>query len=100
MKEGLEQGVFSIGAFNEPPIEGDSRSEFFFHSLSAKYEVFTAEQVGYKVSRLWNIGVSNGMSYDGRLCTRTKEPISRKKRIKIPQKPQADGDNNLHDCKK
>lgn len=94
-----EEHIFRV-AFREPPIEGDSRTEFFFHSLSAIYEVFTAEQVGCKVSRLWNIGVSNGTTYEGRLCTISREPISRKKRIKAPQPPQADGNNNLHDCEK
>lgn len=94
-----EEHIFRV-AFRETPLDGDPRTDFFFHSLSAIYEVFTAEQVGCKVSRLWNIGVSDGAVYDGRLCRITKEPISRKKRIKAPQTPQADVDNKLHDCEK
>lgn len=94
-----EEHIFLV-SFNEPPIEGDPRTDFFFHSLSAIYEVFTAEQVGCKVSRLWNIGVSHGETYDGRLCRITKEPISRKRRIKAPQTPVGSDDNNLHDCEK
>lgn len=86
--------------FNEPPIDGDPRTDFFFHSLAAIYEVFTAEQIGCKVTRLWNIGLSHGNSYEGRRCRITKEPISRKKRRNAPQidaKTQCDNlqqDNN------
>lgn len=76
-----EEHIFRV-SFNEPPIEGDPRTDFFFHSLSAIYEVFTAEQVGCKVSRLWNIGVSDGKPYEGRRCRITKEPILRKRRFK------------------
>lgn len=68
--------------FKEPPLSDDSRTDFFFHSVSAIYEVFTAKQIGCKVTRLWNIGVSNGNPYEGRRCTITKEPISRKRRNK------------------
>ena len=42
-------------AFNEPPLENDDSWEFYFTSLSAIYEKFTPEQVGCKVSRLWNL---------------------------------------------
>lgn len=64
--------------FKEPPIEGDDRTEFYFSSLAAIYEQFAPEQVGCKVSRLWNIGVSDGVPYKGRKCTITKERIRRK----------------------
>lgn len=64
--------------FKEPPIEGDDRMAFNFSSLAAIYEQFTPEQVGCKVSRLWNIGVSDGVPYRGRRCTITKEQMRRK----------------------
>lgn len=69
-------------AFNEPPIEEDDRTEFFFHSLTAIYEKFTPEQVGCKVTRLWNIGVSDGNVYTSRSgdVHITREPIERKRR--------------------
>lgn len=51
--------------FKEPPIEGDERTEFYFSSLAAIYEQFAPEQVGCKVARLWNIGVSDGVPYRG-----------------------------------
>lgn len=37
-----EESIYRV-AFNEPPLSEDSRTEFFFHSLSAIYEVFTPE---------------------------------------------------------
>lgn len=69
-------------AFNEPPLTDDSRTEFFFTSLSAIYDTFTPEQIGCKVSRLYNIGVSDGTPYQGRLCQITRESVSRKAREK------------------
>lgn len=69
--------------FKVPPLLGvDERTEFYFHSLAAIYEVFTARQIGCKVTRLWDIGVSHGKPYDGRRCSITKEPILRKRRNK------------------
>lgn len=64
--------------FKEPPIEGDDRTAFNFSSLAAIYEQFTPEQVGCRVARLWNIGVSDGVPYRGRRCTITKEQVRRK----------------------
>lgn len=64
--------------FEQPPIAGDGRTEFYFTSLSAIYETLTPAQVGCKVTRLWNIGVSNGQPYIGKLCTITKEQLHSK----------------------
>lgn len=69
-------------AFKAPPLSDDDRTEFFFTSLSAIYERFSPEQIGCKVSNLWNIGVSDGNPYEGRRCRITKEPILRKRRFK------------------
>lgn len=71
-------------AFSEPPLSGDERQEFFFYSLSAIYEMFSPEQIGCRVSRLWNLGIAQGNVYQGRRCSIRKEPIIRKKRIKAP----------------
>ena len=69
--------------FKVLPLLGiDDRKEFYFHSLAAIYEVFTARLIGCKVTRLWNIGVSHGNPYEGRLCKITKEQILRKTRNK------------------
>lgn len=69
-------------AFKEPPLSGDNRTDFFFTSLAAIYDQFTPAQIGCKVTRLWNIGVSKGNAYDGRRCLITKETIFRKKHFK------------------
>lgn len=70
--------------FKVPPLLGiDDRTEFYFHSLAAIYDTFTAEQIGCKVTRLWNIGVSHGTHYEGRRCKITKEQILRKTRNKL-----------------
>lgn len=69
-------------AFNEPPIQDDNRTEFFFTSLSAIYEEFTPDQVGCKVTRLWNIGVSGGIPYEGAKCKITREPLRSKSQNK------------------
>lgn len=74
-------------AFKEPPMEGDSRTEFFFHSLAAIYDQFTPAMVGCKVSRLWNVRITPECPYENRLCIISKEPISRKKRINAPVAP-------------
>lgn len=69
-------------AFNEPPLENDDSWEFYFTSLSAIYEKFTPEQVGCKVSRLWNLKITPDKPYNGRRCRITKDPVLRKKRRK------------------
>ena len=86
--------------FKEPPIEGDDRTEFYFSSLAAIYEQFTPEQVGCRVARLWNIGVSDGISYKGRRCSITKEHIRRKTQNKAATAACNLPDNNLPECEK
>ena len=77
-----EEFIYRV-EFKEPPLLGvDERTEFYFHSLAAIYETFTPEQIGCKVTRLWNIGVSNGNPYGGRRCRITRESILRKRRFK------------------
>ena len=65
-------------AFKAPPLSDDDKTEFFFTSLSAIFDTFTPKQVGCKVSRLWNIRVSQGQPYVGRLCQITKEEMTAK----------------------
>lgn len=72
-------------AFKEPPIEGNDRTDFFYTSLSAIYEEFTPEQIGVRVSRLWNIGVSRGVPYEGGLCRITREALTSKSQNKLVQ---------------
>lgn len=64
--------------FVDCPLDGLTDKEFYFTSLSAIYDVFTPEQIGCKVSRLWNIGVTRGTPYTGRLTTITRVCLTRK----------------------
>lgn len=57
----------------------EERTDYFFGSLSAIYDTFSTEQVGCKVSRLWNLKITPETPYTGRRCTITKEPLVRKK---------------------
>ena len=41
-----EQKTIYRVQFKEPPLNDDERTEFFFTSLAAIYDVFTAEQIG------------------------------------------------------
>lgn len=68
-------------SFTEPPFEGNpDKTDFFFGSLSAIYQIFTPKQIGCKVTRLWNLGVSDGKPYTNRQGTVTvaREPLERK----------------------
>ena len=71
------ESVFKV-KFKTPPTEGDERTEFFFSSLAAIYDLFTPEQVGCAVSRLWALKVSDGNTYEGRKCTISREEVRRK----------------------
>lgn len=62
--------------FKEPI---NNETDYYFGSLSAIYEEFTAENIGCKVERLWNIGVSKGVVYDNKLCSIKLGELKRKK---------------------
>lgn len=73
-----EQKTIYRVQFKEPPLNDDERTEFFFTSLAAIYDVFTVEQIGCKVNRLYNIGLPDGTPYDGKRCLITREAIHSK----------------------
>jgi hypothetical protein len=58
------------------PIDG--KTDYFFGSLAAIYTSFSPQEVGCKVTRLWNVKVAAGNPYIGRRCTVSKERIARK----------------------
>ena len=68
-----------VVSFKEPPREDTTSTKFYFCSLAAIFDVFSVEDIGCKVTRLWNIGVANGNPYNGRKCSITREPITRKR---------------------
>lgn len=67
--------------FRENPFEGESKKDFFFSSLSAIYEIFSPEQIGCKLSRLFNLKISSGVTYIGKKCLISKEPVHKKSQI-------------------
>ncbi|MBR5282864.1 MAG: hypothetical protein IKU22_08825 [Alistipes sp.] len=73
----MKEYIYQV-SFREQPLADDVRTDFYFYSLAAIYEVFTPEQVGCTVRTLWNAGIEVGKPYYNRLCSVKKEPISRK----------------------
>lgn len=69
--------------FKTPPFM-NSRTDFYFTSLAAIYELFTPEQIGCAVNRLWALKVSDGNTYEGRKCTISREEVKRKARKRPP----------------
>ena len=96
MKNNYEQ-IYRV-SFKKPPFEDDARSDFYFTSLAAIYQHFTKEQIGCSVNRLWNLKLSDGNTYDSRLCTISRHPLFRMKHT-----APTGGDNltneNLHENK-
>ena len=79
---GAKNGIYKV-AFKKAPFEGEGepagKTEFFFGSLSAIYDMFSSAEIGCKVQRLWNIKITEEKPYIGRKCTITKEVLARKK---------------------
>lgn len=68
-------------SFKEPPLPDEpDRTDWFFTSLAAIYDRFDKEDIGCKVTRLWNLKITPDNPYNGRLCRITKEPVQRKRR--------------------
>lgn len=65
-------------SFREHPLPRDPRTDFYFGSLAAIYEVFTPEQVGCNVKTLWNSGITPEKPYHNRLCSIRKVQVVRK----------------------
>lgn len=61
-------------AFHNPP-QADGRTEFFFSSIAAIYDLFTPKQVGCAAQHLYNLGISDGAVYNGRLATVSRESL-------------------------
>lgn len=75
-----ETHVYSVMFFGAPfPTEAPRQRFFLFSSLSAIYEVFTPEQVGVSLKRLYNLRVSGGTAYSGKRCIIRREKVYSKK---------------------
>ena len=58
------------------PIAG--ALDYYFSSLAAIYTVFTPEQIGCKVTRLWNLKVADGETYENKICRISRQRLHRK----------------------
>lgn len=56
------------------------RREFYFGSLAAIYEMFSAEQIGCAVEVLWAYNIEQGKPFENAQCKISKETLTRKKR--------------------
>ncbi len=74
-----QEHVYRVSFHDPLPDACDGKTDFFFTSIAAIYDRFSREDIGCKVSRLWNLKISGGNTYDGRLCTISREPIFRMK---------------------
>ena len=78
------RSVYSV-IFFVPPFPGCRRSRvFLFSSLSAIYDMFTAEQIGCGLGHLYNIKVPKGELYHGSRCTIRREQVFSKRRTAAP----------------
>lgn len=71
-----QEHIYKV-SFKTQPFDSDPRTDFFFTSLSAIYEVFTPEQIGCKVNWLWKYGVAIGRTYENALCKITQHKLTR-----------------------
>lgn len=78
---GKKEYVYIV-RFHKPPFaeKGDYNKYFFFTTMSAIYDLFSPEQIGCGLRRLWNTGLGKGNIYYGKLTTIRREPIMGKKR--------------------
>ena len=69
--------------FKEKPdfIEQAGNPEYFFGSLAAIYDVFTAQQIGCAVTRLWQSKITPEKPFINKKCTISKVVV----RHKTPQ---------------
>ena len=64
-------------SFDTPPLD-DDKTDFYFSSLAAIYEQFTAKQIGCGAGHLYNIGVSDGNIYCGKKTHIERVPLTSK----------------------
>ena len=72
--------VYVVQFFGAPLPDEPRRRFFLFSSLAAIYDKFSAAQVGCSLGNLYNLRVSDGVPYSGRLCKVWREPLYSKRR--------------------
>ncbi|MDR1129439.1 MAG: hypothetical protein LBK96_00465 [Prevotellaceae bacterium] len=74
----LKSYIYRV-SFKEPK---NGKTDYFFGSLSAIFTNFAPEDTGCRVTRLWNLKITEEKPYNGRKCTITKELVVRKHKQK------------------
>lgn len=72
----MESFVIQVHFHN--PING--RNDYFFGSLAAIYDTFSAEQIGCRKETLWNANIEEDKPKSTRCCVVYKHRVVRKKR--------------------
>ena len=81
MDKAMANAQVYVVQFFDAPLPDEPRRRFFlFSSLAAIYDKFSAAQVGCSLGNLYNLRVSDGMPYCGRLCMVWREPLYSKRR--------------------
>ena len=75
---GTRSTIIRVRFFDAPLHDQPTKTEFYFGSLTAIYEVFSPKQVGCRVETLWNADIDFGKPYRNRLCEVSKEKLVRK----------------------
>lgn len=65
--------------FLKPQAEYGNKSRFFFGSLAAIYEMFTASDIGCNLNTLWAANITEGSPKITRNCIVSKHTVCRKK---------------------
>ncbi len=71
----MTQHIYKLHFFE--PNKG--KRDHYFTSLAAIYTVFLPEDIGCKVSNLWNNKVAEGEVYENKKCRITKEVLTKKR---------------------
>ena len=66
------------------PKEG-GRTEFYFGSLAAIYEMFDAAEIGCRLEALWAAGIDEANPKATRLCVISKHSLYRKSQKKVSE---------------
>lgn len=60
----------------------DGKTVFYFGSLAAIFDTFTAGEIGCKLETLWKAHITLEHAHIGKKCIISKETLQRKKQIK------------------
>ncbi len=71
--------AYSVLFFGPPFPEMPHQKFFLFSSLAAIFEIFSPEQIGCGIGRLYNLKVPDGSTYSGKRCIIRREKVYSKR---------------------